>query len=45
MEKFVKLKKLKGKRKHGFRKRMKTRGGRKTVKRRILRGRKRIALD
>ncbi|MCX6724557.1 MAG: 50S ribosomal protein L34 [Candidatus Shapirobacteria bacterium] len=37
-------KKLKRVRKHGFRKRMKTRDGRKLIKRRKLKGRKRLSL-
>jgi len=43
MEKFIKLKKVKGKRKHGFLKRMTTRGGRKVLRRRKQKGRKKIA--
>ncbi|MBI4092186.1 MAG: 50S ribosomal protein L34 [Candidatus Levybacteria bacterium] len=41
-EKLTKVKKLKHKRKHGFRKRAKTRTGKRIVKRRRLKGRKRI---
>jgi large subunit ribosomal protein L34 len=40
MEKFIKHKKTKGKRKHGFLARTKTSGGRKVLKRRIKKGRK-----
>ncbi|MEK7120701.1 MAG: 50S ribosomal protein L34 [Patescibacteria group bacterium] len=39
MEKTIKLKKLKRKRKHGFRNRMKTKSGRNLLKRRRVRGR------
>lgn len=44
MEKMVKLKKLKRKRKHGFLARIKTHGGRKVIKRRRNKKRKRMAV-
>jgi len=44
MEKLTKLKKIKRKRKHGFRARKKTHSGRKVIKRREKKGRKRIAV-
>lgn len=45
MKKHLKTKSnLKGKRRHGFRKRMETRDGQKVLNRRRAKGRKRIAL-
>lgn len=44
MERRIKLKKVKRKRKHGFLARKKTHGGREVIKRRVKRGRKRIAI-
>jgi len=44
MEKFVTLKKKKRKRKHGFLSRMKSFGGRATIKRRRSQGRKKLAI-
>jgi large subunit ribosomal protein L34 len=44
MEKFVKLQKVKRKRKHGFLSRMKSHGGQKVIKRRRDEGRKRLAV-
>ncbi|OGH15582.1 MAG: 50S ribosomal protein L34 [Candidatus Levybacteria bacterium RIFCSPHIGHO2_02_FULL_39_36] len=41
-EKLIKVKKLKHARKHGFLRRNKTRTGRQVIKRRRLKGRKRI---
>jgi len=43
MGKFVKLKKVKRKRKHGFRVRMKTHDGQKVVKRRRTKGRSKLS--
>jgi large subunit ribosomal protein L34 len=42
-EKLTKHKKLKGARKHGFRSKIKTSGGIKTLKRRRQKGRKRLS--
>ncbi|MEK7559034.1 MAG: 50S ribosomal protein L34 [Patescibacteria group bacterium] len=44
MEKTIKLKKVKRKRKHGFLKRSESHSGRKVIKRRKQKGRKRIAV-
>ncbi len=44
MEKTIKLKKIKRKRKHGFLKRSESHSGRKVIKRRKQKGRKRIAV-
>lgn len=44
VEKKIKLKKLKRKRKHGFLTRKKTHGGRKVIKKRTKKGRKRITI-
>ncbi|MBI2443160.1 MAG: 50S ribosomal protein L34 [Candidatus Levybacteria bacterium] len=44
MEKFVTLKKVRRKRKHGFLAKMKTHTGRKVLKRRMTKRRKRLAL-
>lgn len=45
MEKFVTLKKVKRKRKHGFLVRMRTHGGRKTVTRRRGKGRSKLSIE
>lgn len=44
MEKTIKLKKIKRKRKHGFLKRSESHSGRKVIKRRKQKGRKRITV-
>ncbi len=44
MEKTIKLKKLKRKRKHGFLKRSKSHSGKKVIKRRRQKGRKRVTI-
>lgn len=44
MEKSIKLKKVKRKRKHGFLKRMSSHSGEKTLRRRRLKGRKKLTL-
>ena len=44
MEKFVTLKKVKRKRKHGFLIRMRTNGGKKVVKKRRLKGRTKLSV-
>ncbi|MCL5432499.1 MAG: 50S ribosomal protein L34 [Patescibacteria group bacterium] len=44
MEKTIKLQKIKRKRKHGYRARIKSHAGKKVIKRRIARKRKRIAI-
>jgi large subunit ribosomal protein L34 len=44
MEKFITLKKVKRVRKHGFLTRMKSHGGQKVVKRRRLKGRKKLSI-
>ena len=44
MEKFVTLKKAKRARKHGFLVRMKSHGGQKTIRRRRLKGRLKLAV-
>jgi len=44
MEKFVTLKKVKRKRKHGFRVRMRSHGGQKVVRKRRSKKRKRLSI-
>ncbi|MBI2028652.1 MAG: 50S ribosomal protein L34 [Candidatus Levybacteria bacterium] len=44
MEKFVKLKKVKRKRKHGFLVKMRSHGGQKTLKRRRLKRRGKVSI-
>jgi len=44
MERLTKTKKIKRKRKHGYMHRKETHSGRKVIKRRIQKGRKRIAV-
>ncbi|MDP3987613.1 MAG: 50S ribosomal protein L34 [Candidatus Levybacteria bacterium] len=44
MEKSIKIKKVKRKRKHGFLARMSSHGGRKVIRRRVLKKRRRVTV-
>lgn len=44
MEKFITIKKVKRKRKHGFLSRIASHGGRKVIARRMAKGRQRLAI-